>query len=107
MIDQDQSKYEVIAYRRPRQGELYFYGENVQQAGSTSDKYPRPTYIVKLRQPSVVNYAALLKPAPLTPLKVEYAGQPVLVVESWDAEGNNSTNTFYDAALAERLYGRS
>lgn len=98
--------WEIVAYRRPQIGEFYLWTDLVLEA-NVNDVQGAKRYIVTEREPqTVVNYAALLKPAPLTPLKVEYAGQPVLVAEFFDAEGNSSTNTFYDADLAARLYGR-
>lgn len=110
MIDQDLSNYEVIGFRKPSRGELYFYRTGVQLAGSPSESYPRPQYIVRKRRQlstPVVNLTTSIVESPLPEsAATAKAKLPVLVAEFFDADGNSSTNTFYDAELAARFYGR-
>lgn len=101
--------YELDVWRRPVLGDFYLVpGWGVQRCGEGDERHRNGEnrFIVKpkTRQKALEPQAIHLTTAVNIPAADP---KPVLVAEFFDADGNTSTNTFYDADLARDFYGRA
>lgn len=114
------SDYELVRWHPPVPGDLYLEPGFGIKEWTAIDSYTtlgaeQRRYIIKPKEQKVVGIVNVLPPvvnittsleAPLSAV-TSAEPQPVLVAEFFDADGNTSTNTFYDADLAARFYGRA